>query len=263
MTNRLDEWQQEAARRADGAVVPVLMTGGAMEFDIWFGSVSVDDEVPLHEPDRSQYISDEDHRDDVIRAHQRQWSDWRRRHVEDLYIAFCYPEMVPGVLSRPKWTFVKGPFTPNQVEKILQGYRVAAVGQVPVRFVAKTVRIALPGYSGPPTRLQRQDPGAPAEPTNNSSRSYLLWFEYCVLFLGVSFFLVGLLDITLKNIFLLLVLAAGAALVNWAFRPEGPYHPNSSIMWPTGSPRRKLITGLIVIGLSVAMVIALSLMHPT
>ena len=258
MANRLDEWQQEAARRADTAVVPVLMTGEAMEFDIWFGSVGVDEEVPLQEPDRSQFVSDEDVQNNVNHARRRQWSEWQQRHHEDLYIAFCSSAAQPGVLSCPTRPLVKGPFTPAQTDKILGGYRVAATGQVPERFVARMVRIAaIQGELKLQTASQQKNPTL-----DNSWQGYRFWFEYCVIFLGITFFLFGLLDFTPKNVVLVMVLAAGAALVNWAFRPEGPYDPNSSIMWPAGSPRRKRTIGLIVVGFCVVVIIVLSLVRP-
>jgi len=136
LTEDLDEWQREAERRAERKVVPVLMSGGAMEFSDWYGCGVLDPDIPLKEPDRGDYSS-MDYDDAVIYAHMDQWIEWQLRHDRDLYITFCYPGPDHGRFSAPKWTFVRGPFTPEQLDEILKGRRINAVGKVPERFVAK------------------------------------------------------------------------------------------------------------------------------
>jgi hypothetical protein len=89
------------------------------------------------------------------------------------------------------------------------------------------------------------------------ARTYWQWFGYCAIFLATLFFPFGVMEFGVGSVALVLVLAAGAAFVNLVFRPEGPYDPNSSIMWPSGSPRRKLIVGLVVIGSCSALLMLL------
>jgi len=138
MTEKLAILQGEAERAAGRTLVPVLVSGAAMDFRVWR-------DAPLYiaslldSPGRPIVGSAGDPDLDTIRDDEAKWAELWERHKNDLFLSFCVARAKPNAVTVASPALLIGPLALDQLGQFIGTTRIRAQRGVPNEVISTYV----------------------------------------------------------------------------------------------------------------------------